>query len=84
MSTVAIVKHIADQLASARCLQDLDNELSKIPQHDWQVFVESMRSEMEVVEENDPQRAKSLRSLLHSYLERRQVVRAAGYFGDNH
>ncbi len=84
MSTVAIVKQIADNLASARCLQELDHELSKIAEHDWQVFVASRRSEMEVVEEKEPQRAMFLRSLLHSYLKRWQVVRGAGYFGDLH
>ena len=70
MRVNSLASQIADQLASARCEQDLDNELSNIPEPDWRMFVEYMSSKVKELEEKEPQRAQAMRCLLHSYLER--------------
>ncbi len=70
MSIDPFAKQIADQLASARCEQDLDHELSNIPEQHWQLFMNYMASSIREIEENEPHRAKAMRDLMHSYLER--------------
>ena len=78
MSVNALAKQIADQLASARCEQDLDNELSSISEPDWHLFLEYMGNVVKELEEKEPQRAEAMRSLMHSYLERWHHKSAVG------
>jgi hypothetical protein len=70
MSTNPLVEQIAGQLASARCEQDLDNELAGIPEAHWHLFVDSMFASIREMEEQEPQRARAMRSLMHTYLAR--------------
>ncbi len=70
MTDNALGIQIADQLASARCEQDLDHELSQISEQHWQMLVDYLRALIEEMEEKEPGRAKAIRSLMQSYLER--------------
>jgi len=66
-----LVRQIADQLASARCEQDLDHQLAGIPEPDWDLFVASMFASIREMGDKEPQRAEAMRCLMHSYLARR-------------
>ena len=70
------ISQIAEQLASARCEQDLDLQLSTISPHEWSQLVASLRAAVTEYEAADPARAQALRSVLQTYLQRWQVVRA--------
>lgn len=79
MPDSALVRDIADQLASARCAQDLDHQLAGIPEPDWDLFVESMFASIREMEEDEPQRAAAMRSLMHAYLARRHQQKRSGF-----
>jgi hypothetical protein len=78
MFTDPLVAQIADQLASARCEQDLDNELSNIPEQHWHLFVESMFASIQEMEAKEPQRAQAMRGLMHTYLTRWHQKKRSG------
>ncbi|MDJ1501795.1 hypothetical protein [Xanthocytophaga agilis] len=69
MSIPPIITQISAQLASARCEQDLDNELSTISEADWLLFIDHLSSQIKELKETEPERAQSLHYLMHSYLE---------------
>jgi hypothetical protein len=70
MSTNPLLEQIYDQLASARCEQDLDNQSARIPEPHWHLFMEHMLASIKELEEQEPQRAKAMRSQMHTYLAR--------------
>jgi hypothetical protein len=76
MATNALGRQIADQLASARCEQDLDQELSHIDEQHWQLLVDYMHVLIQEMEEKEPGRAKAMRYLMQSYLERRHSLKS--------
>jgi hypothetical protein len=79
MSAIPLARQIADQLAGARCEQDLDYELANIPEGHWHQFVAYMESLIQELEEKEPQRAEAMRSLLHSYLARWHGRKSSGF-----
>ncbi len=81
MSATPLARQIADQLAGARCEQDLDYELANIPEGQWHLFVEYMNSLIKELEENEPERAGAMRSLLHVYLARWHRKKTSGFTG---
>jgi hypothetical protein len=83
MSATPLARQIADQLAGARCEQDLDYELAHIPEGHWHLFVEYMNSLIKVLEEKEPERAGAMRSLLHVYLTRWHRKKTSGFTGTN-
>ncbi len=78
MSSNPLVSQITEQLASARCEQDLDNELAGIAEPHWQAFVAASFAAIGEMEAKEPDRARAMRSLMHSYLARRHAIRASG------
>jgi hypothetical protein len=79
MSSNPLISQITEQLASARCEQDLDNALAGIAEPHWQEFVASTFAAIGEMEEKEPDRARAMRSLMHSYLARRHAaMRASG------
>lgn len=79
MSVTPLGKQIADQLAGARCEQDLDYELAHIPEGHWHLFVAYMVSLIKELEEQEPERAGPMRSLLHAYQTRWQGKKSSGF-----
>lgn len=76
-----LVRQIADQLASARCEQDLDHQLADIPEPHWDLFVASTFASIREMQENEPQRAEAMRCLMHTYLARRHQQKRSGLTG---
>ena len=70
-----MVSQIVEQLASARCEQDLDNQLAGIAEPHWQEFVASTFAAIAEMEAKEPDRAKAMRSLMQSYLARRHATK---------
>jgi hypothetical protein len=83
MSATPLAGQIADQLASARCEQDLDYEIANISEAHWHLFVDYMDSLIKELEEKEPERARALRSLLHSYQARWHRKTSSGFAGTN-
>ncbi|HEX8529518.1 MAG TPA: hypothetical protein VF646_05825, partial [Cytophagales bacterium] len=79
MSATSLAEQIADQLAGARCEQDLDYELANIPEAHWHLFVEHMNARILALAEKEPERAGALRSLLHTYQARWHRKKRSGF-----
>ncbi len=81
MSVTPLGRQIADQLAGARCEQDLDYELANIPEGHWHLFVAYMNALIQELEAQEPERAGPMRSLLHSYQVRWHRRKSSGFTG---